>query len=131
MSTTPPPPPDLPTLHEPASWRNHRGAVDRSACFAVTAKQALGVGNFWSSDTLDEPGGRLSTDVIELEELDLAALRSGQRPRELRGDYRFKAYAMQPDGSRMGSRWERGKARGLRRLNGLRRDAPDGPDLGF
>lgn len=117
----------LPTVFEPAAWWNNRGRVDRSACFDLSAKEAMGLGR--APAVAAENGiGRLTTRVFELGPEDLRAIDRQRPPRSVRGDYRWKAPAMQPEAIGRKSRWDREAKRGRRALKRLRTPYLDGPD---
>lgn len=112
----PHPLPDLPTHADPPSWVNYHRRIDRSACVELRASELVRLARL---DDPQMPGivppppipsgatRRVATALIHLTARQLMRLHLTRPPRHLRGDFRWKTYAMQPDGGRMGSRWER------------------------
>lgn len=127
--------PELVTFFEPASWRNNRGKVDRSACLYLSVAEARRIGFGDGVEAARNRVGRLTTEVVAVDGEGLWALHRTRRPRELRGDYRWKAPAMRAVAVGAGATWQRANARGQdfkgrRTLKALRLRWADGPDFG-
>lgn len=122
--------PTLRTLEERTSWMSGNNRMDRSAMVAVKAARlarAVHPADRQSAKTLS---GRECYAVVTVTGDWVERGWRGERPRSLLGDYRPQAWAMRPDGQRMGTRWSHDGRKGSRPLRALGQQRP-GPDHGL